>query len=689
VNHRRLTQIDWSIIAALAAGVFILYAQTLRFEFVNYDDDQYVFENPHIASGLTWENVRWAFTSGYASNWHPLTWMSHMLDVELFGMSPAGPHGVNAAIHGLNAVLLFIAFLRMTGQRWPSAAVAAIFAVHPLRAESVAWISERKDVLSGLFFFLTLLLYERFVRARTWRSYLAVAVSLALGLMAKPMLVTLPFLLLLLDFWPLRRFDRWHDLARLSVEKLPLTLIAVASSIITFLVQRASGAVSQLSSISLTGRICNAIVSYAYYLRDVFWPAKLTFFYPHPDSFPAGSISAENLWLSVILLTAITIAALLTLYRAGWFATGWFWFVGTLVPVIGIVQVGAQARADRYTYVTTIGISIVVVYAANSMARRWLWLKPLFATLFFVAIAGLGVRSFWQIGTWRDSLTLTSHGISIDQNNYAAFNNLGHALDEAGDAVAAEAAYREVLRIRPEDTIALNNVAVRLAARGETREAISLYRAAIRRDPGYTPAIVQLANLYARERRFDAAISLYEQAIERDPTAADAHHNFAATLAEMGRVNDALEPWQRAISLRPNYADAYHGYGLAMVILGRPLDGIANLEKALTIAPDRIETLLRLSWIYATHPDPQLRNTERAELLATTALDLAPHPSATLLDTAATAAAAVGRFDTAVALADRAIAAASDPPLAAEITARKSLFLAGKPYIQGRKDAPR
>ncbi len=687
MNDRKLTRIDWSIIAALTAGVVLLYAQTLRFAFVNFDDDQYVFENPHVTSGLTWPNIAWAFTTGHASNWHPLTWMSHMLDAELFGPSAAGPHGTNFVLHAATAALLFMALRRLTGARWSSAIVAALFAFHPLRAESVAWVSERKDVLSGLFFVLTLICYERYARGRAIGRYALVALMLALGLLAKPMLVTLPCVLLLLDFWPLRRMRSVADFTSLFIEKTPLFVVCMGSAVATYIVQNAGRAVSRFDSMGPGPRLSNAGVSYISYLRDTFWPSGLAFFYPHPYSYPGGSIGLPLLLGSLTILLILTGVAVAAIRRAPWMAVGWFWYLGMLVPVIGIVQVGTQSHADRYTYLPVIGVTIALVFTIAAVVRD----RPVGRTVAGVFAVGslvvMSVMSFRQIGTWRDTQTLMRHALAVVPNNYAAHNNLGHELDQLGDSVGAEQEYRAVLHIKPDDAIAMNNLAVRLAARGEVREAQALYRAAIGRDPAYAPAYIQLGNLYAREGRRDDAINLYEQSIVRDPTLPEAYHNLGVSLAEGGSFVAAIDNWRKAIELKPDYADAHHAYGLALIVVGQTRTGIDEMKRAIELDAGRVDTRLRLAWTLATHPNAEFRDPAAALVLARQARELSPAPDATLLDTLAAAEAAHGEFSAASQTAAAAVAAAGDLPLAESIRARKKLYESGKPYTQGRRAA--
>ncbi|MCS7033166.1 MAG: tetratricopeptide repeat protein [Phycisphaerae bacterium] len=676
---------DWLIMAVLAASVAALYTRTVNFEFVNYDDDQYVFENPHIRSGLTFPAIAWAFTSVYASNWHPLTWISHMLDVELFGLSPGGPHAVNLLLHAANACLLYEALRRLTGDRWPAAFAAAFFAVHPLRVESVAWVSERKDVLSGLFWMLTLVAYERYARRATAGGYLTVLGMFVLGLLSKPMVVTLPFVLLLLDYWPLRRFasERW---ARVVLEKAPLLALAMAGSVVTYYAQKAGQTMPDEGAVPLEMRLANAVISYCVYLRQTVWPVNLAVFYPHPSTFIGVRPATGAIIGCISFLASVSVAAVVLVRRAPWFAVGWAWYLGTLVPVIGLVQVGQQSHADRYTYLTVIGASIAAFWSVHAILRRFPgWRVP--ATLGgLIVLTALAVLSWRQVGVWRDSETLMRHAIAVVPNNYLAYNNLGHELVRKGDRAGAEAAFREMLRINPNDVGAMNNIAVELSARGEFAEAESLYRRAMKVNPDFILSYVHLGNLYARRGQHSAARELYQQALARNPDSPEAHHNLAALLAESGDYPAALEHWRTALRLKPDYADALHGYGLGLLVSGRADEGIQMLREALRIEPDRVDTLLRLAWVLATHPQPRFRNPADALRLASRAAELQRQPDAVLLDTLAAARAQNGDFTGAIAAAEEALRLA-DPntTLSQEIRQRLELYRSGRAYVQGAR----
>lgn len=401
---------------SLAAATLLLYGRTAGYPFINYDDHAYVTDNPHVTQGLTWENLGWAFRSGYAANWHPLTWVSHQLDVQLFGMKAGAMHLVSALFHAGNAALLLLVFFRLTGAVGRSAMVAALFAWHPAHVESVAWIAERKDVLSLFFWLLTMLAYQRYATLPGLRRYLLVALFLTLGLMAKPMVVTLPCVLLLLDYWPLQRP---RQVGRLLLEKLPLLALSAAASAITFLVQRTGGAVVSLQGEPLASRLGKALFAYCFYLGKIFWPAEL--FVPYWDDFELTALPLAAAALGLILLTG---AALRYRARCPYLLVGWLWFLGTFVPVIGIVQVGSQSAADRYTYIPSIGLFIAVTWGAADLAARGRAPRSLVGAGAAAVLGACVFLAFRQIGYWRNSETLFQHTLALDPPNLIAIDLL-------------------------------------------------------------------------------------------------------------------------------------------------------------------------------------------------------------------------------------------------------------------------
>ena len=543
---------------ALAVTVLVLFFPASGHEFINLDDTDYVLRNPFVSQGITWEGVGWAFSAMGSSNWHPLTWLSHMLDVTFFGMDAGWHHLVNILIHTLNTVLLFVALSRMTGAFRRSVFVAALFGLHPLHVESVAWVAERKDVLSGLFFMLVLLSYERYIRHGGVGRYLLVAILFTLGLMAKPMLVTVPFVLLLLDVWPLGRTplappvdgsDRkpvpWRHL---FLEKAPLLGLTLGSSAVTYIAQQRGDAISDFVSLSFGLRLSNALVSYVAYLGKTFWPSSLAVYYPHS----LGGLPWWQTTGSFLILIIVTLTVLLRLCRS-YLAVGWFWFLGMLIPVIGVVQVGSQAMADRYAYLPLIGLFTAAVWLAADAVPVNLphraKILGLFATAILTALS-VGARS--QVDYWKDSLTLYNRTLSVTSDNWLIHYNLGLALDERGRSEDAIAHFREALRISPDHAEARNNLGVALEKLGRTDEAITHYREALRLRPNYALAQNNIGVSLKNLGRMEEAVAHFREALRIQPDFAFAHYNIGVSLAKMGRMDEAIAHYREARRLNPD-----------------------------------------------------------------------------------------------------------------------------------------
>ena len=506
-----------AVSVAIAVLITVVYAQARHFEFVYLDDAEYVVENANVLRGVTWDGIKWAFTTGAAGNWHPLTWISHMLDIELYGLRAGGHHVTSVILHIANSLLLFGAVYRMTSGLGKSAVVAALFAVHPLHVESVAWIAERKDVLSTLFWILTVHAYISYVGNPNRKRQLLVTCAFALGLMSKPMLVTLPFTLLLLDYWPLMRITR-ENLAHLSSwiplvrEKIPLFILSAVSIAVTIRVQRSAGAVVAMGQLPFVTRFGNSIVSYAAYLRDLLWPANLAAFYPFHE--PALSSVA----VAALVMVAITVFVMREGPRHPYLLVGWAWFVGTLIPTIGLVQVGDQARADRYTYVPAIGLFMIVVWGISELTSSWRFARATRAILATIVLTACAAVSLRQVGYWRDNISLFTRAIAVTSGNYRAeallgvalsvkgryeeairhyntslkilpgnaetHSNLGSALVDLGRKEEALHEFSEAVRFKPSSPIFHYNLAVMLNEKGRTREAIDELRTSVRLDPG-------------------------------------------------------------------------------------------------------------------------------------------------------------------------------------------------------------
>jgi tetratricopeptide (TPR) repeat protein len=565
------SRLDLWICIGLLIAIFAVYAQVATHAFINFDDPIYVTENPQVRAGLTSDGVVWAFTTFHDSNWFPLTWLSHMLDVQLFGLDSGWHHLINVLLHALSTLLLFIVLRRITGARWPSAFVALVFAIHPLHVESVAWIAERKDVLSTLFWMLTLLAYSNYVRQPTRQRYLLTLFIFCLGLMAKPMLVTLPVVLILLDLWPLRRGVR-------LVEKIPFFIASLASSVIAFVAHQQGGAVATLEVIPVASRIENALITYVVYILKTFWPTHLAIFYPYPlQSLIVPAI------LSAIALSVITVLVVLAYKQRPYLAVGWFWYVVTLLPVIGIIQTGSQARADRYTYIPMIGFTIALTWAAVDLLKPW---HRMLAAL--AAFAGLALLTltWFQVATWRDDISLYRHAIAAVPGNYIAYYNLASALEAQGQTDEAVIQLREAVRARPYYVPARAELGQLLAAQGHTDEALQELQAAIRLRPDDPIAHYRLGSVLGSLGRANEAASEFAETVRLQPNNPDAHYNLALALAQQDHIADAAREFAATIGLRPDDADAHFNLGISLARLGQ-LDGaIQQFNETLRLRPD-------------------------------------------------------------------------------------------------------
>ena len=547
---------DYLICAGLLVSVLIVFWPTLGHEFINYDDFSYVVHNSRVKNGFTWAGIQWAFTSTYASNWHPLTWLSHMLDCQLFGLRPGGHHFMNLLFHAANTILLFLLLRTMTGALWRSAIVGLLFAVHPLHVESVAWVAERKDLLSTFFMLLTLSAYVSYTRQPGWKRYILVILLFTVGLMAKPMLVTMPFILLLLDFWPLDRMvmdgksreQKYAVMKRLVLEKAPLFLLSAVSSVITLFAQ--TSAIWNLADIPLPTRLGNALISYVKYLGLTFWPKNLAIIYPYPDSL--GFL--EILFASVVLII-ISIGVFLAVKKRRYLPFGWFWFLGTLVPVIGIVQVGSQAMADRYTYIPLIGIFIMLSWGGYDFFERFKWSAKIAEITLAGLILILMTLSANQVVHWKNGITLFQHTIRVTSDNYVAHNNLGIALAHRGKRDEASAHFREALRINPIYTHARYNLALNCQNEGKLDEAIVHYRELIRLSPSADGRNNLAVALMARGE-YDKAAEQLLKVIQDDPGHARAYNNYGVILMQKGDTDAARIQFEKSLYFDPNYENA-------------------------------------------------------------------------------------------------------------------------------------
>jgi Tfp pilus assembly protein PilF len=537
----------------LALGTLVLYSPVAQFSFIDFDDDEYVSNNPVTQAGLTCPGLRWAFNGIHVGNWHPLSWLSHMADCQFFGLHAGAHHLVNVAFHIANTLLLFALLRGLTGAAWRSAFVAALFAWHPLHVESVAWVAERKDVLSTFFWLLTIAAYVRYVALskiqdpKSKAFYTLALLGCAAALLSKPMAVTLPFTLLLLDIWPLGRISNFKfqisNCRWLLLEKIPFFLLALALCAVTFLAQHGVGAMSPLA---WSIRLGNVPVAYLRYLGKTFWPADLAIVYPYVYHWPAAAVAG-----AVLLLVLVSALALVLVRRQAWFAVGWFWFLGTLVPVIGFVQVGAQAMADRYFYIPSIGLFIVLVWGVAEYCAGKANGKLLLSLVGGGALAGCVLAASAQIENWRNSASLFLHALSATQNNYVADNALGKAFERAGDNARALALYREAVRIEPRYAVSQYNLGLALIGSGRKDEALEHLAAAAQLDPGNADAQFNLGVFFSQNHRRPDAVRCFEAALAVRPDFAIAHARLAETLLALGKFPEAAAHFRESLRQQP------------------------------------------------------------------------------------------------------------------------------------------
>ena len=576
-----------AISAALVAVTLAAFEGVLSSGFINYDDNLYVTDNVHVREGLDGRSVAWALTATDCANWHPLTWLSHLLDVRLFGLDAGKHHRTSLLLHAANAALLFLLLSRMTGALWRPAFAACLFAIHPLHVESVAWIAERKDVLSTLFWLLTLAAWLSYLESRTVVRQVLVLGLYAFALMAKPMPVTLPFTLLLLDVWPLCRMTlpvRWSSgpLAGLLREKAPLFALSAASCVVTFVAQRGGGAVKTLLDFTFVERLANGVVAYASYLGKAVWPATLAILYPYRH---LGLLTWEVAG-SALLLAGVTAMALRLASRAPYLAVGWLWYLGTLVPVIGLVQVGGQAMADRYTYVPFVGLFVAIAWGLGELARGSRLSRGAAACAALAAVLPLGLVTRTQVGYWADAVALYEHALAVTSDNWLVHNNLGLVLFKRGRTMEAIAHYEEALRIWPDYAEAHFNLGIALGKEGRRLEAIEEYEQALRKRPDLADAHYNLGNELLDAGRPAEAIRHYGDALRLKPDDGEARNNLGNALARLGRLEEAVEQYREALRLSPGLAKAHVNLGLAFLRLGRIPEAIGRFQEALRIQPD-------------------------------------------------------------------------------------------------------
>ncbi|MFC1815002.1 tetratricopeptide repeat protein [Thermodesulfobacteriota bacterium] len=585
----------WICLMLMVATLGV-YGQVRNYAFVDYDDDLYVVENRRVQAGLTKEAMDWAFKTIDAANWHPLTWLSHQLDVQLYGMNPGAHHVTNLIFHIVNTILLFIAFRQISGALWRSAFVAALFALHPLHVESVAQVACRKDVLSTLFWILSMLSYAEYVKRSGVLRYLLVILFFVLGLMAKPMLVTLPFVLLLLDYWPFARFQTiGTDVAvgntqhkkiflHLIWEKVPLFIITAVSCAITFIVQNRSGAVSSLITVPLSARVANALVSYIRYIIKMIWPTHLAVFYPHPGRWPLWQVAGAFLFLVFVSILVIR-----PLKKQPYLIVGWLWYLGTLVPVIGLVQVGSQAMADRYTYVPLIGLFIMIAWGANDILKKWRYKRFVLTAIVSSILSILMVVTWMQASYWQNSIKLFTHAVAVTSDNLMAHNNLGFAFEKEGRAAEAIQHYLEVLKKDPNKANTHNNIGNALLSQGKIAAAKYHYSEALRLNPDHAQAHNNLGNVFSSQGNKEEAIQQYLKALEIVPDYKEAHYNLGNVFLSNGKLDKAIYNYFEALRINPFYAGAHNNLGVALAKQEKIAEATFHFQEALRLAPDYLE----------------------------------------------------------------------------------------------------
>ena len=629
-SARRDVRTAAAISAVLATSVLALYAQTRDFGFINLDDYYLLVHRPIVSDGLSWHGLWWALSSVEA-DWRPLTWLSHMLDFSVFGSDPGPQHLVTAGIHAANGVLLFLALRALTGDLWPSAFAAALFALHPLRAESVAWMSERKDVLSGLFWMLTLLAYAAYGRRPSRTRYALVGAAFVSGLMSKTMLVSLPSVLLMLDFWPLGRLRSARDpvfgavggyspaaaggsarsrlpVSRLVVEKLPLVAISAAAAALTLFAQQGMDAVRSRDELPIAWRIINAPLAYCTYLYQTLWPARLAVFYPHPGMIP-GTRVGDYLWPAAgatVLLATITVLCVAAVRRRPYLLVGWLWYLVTLLPVIGIMQVGEQSHADRFTYLPMIGVYVMAAWGLHDAISHRPALRGPAVVGSALVLVVLAASSWRQIGTWQNSRRLLEQAIAVTDRNYFAHQTLGNALLDSGDFEPAQRHLEEALRIKPDSAYALEQLGALLEQRGDRRAAADSYEKALRLGWKSFYARLHLAAIRRDEGNLDAAIALWTAELQDEPDNAQLRVDLGTALVQQRRYAEAIIHLRRLVELAPNAPEAHNALGVALAKHGQLNEAAVQFEQTLALSPGQPDATRNLHWVRAQGQDQDL-----------------------------------------------------------------------------------
>ena len=675
---------------ALIASTLVAYEPVRHNDFVSFDDYKYITENPNVTNGITANSIVWAFTKIYSANWHPLTWLSHMLDCEIYGLNPLGHHLTNLLIHIANGILLFLLLSKMTGTIWPSAFVAAAFALHPVHVESVAWASERKDVLSMLFWLLTIFAYLYYIKRPNFKRYIPVLFAFAMGLMSKPMVVTLPFVLLLLDYWPLERIRgrRTEDggqlkttVGRLIAEKIPLFVLSAISCLITFIAQKSEGAVVTLERMLLDYRVANVFISYMKYIGKTIWPNRLAMIYP---------LRFKNLYDPTVIICAVlfillTIFCIYTGRHRKYLAVGWLWFVGTLVPVIGLVQIASQAMADRYMYIPMTGLLIIVTWAVKDLVAGRPHLRIIITLLALAGLSALIMITRIQTRYWENSLALFGRTMAVTKNNPFAEANYGYVLYKAGQVNEGIAHLRRAVRRDTTSSAVLDTLGLVLMEQSKFNEAAACFNEVIRQRKNHKPAYFCLGLTLGKQGKYDEAIKYFKKVLEMDPEYPNARVKMGTVLLMAKRPDEAVVCLNEALKNSDDNMEVYVNLAIAYNQLGDFKQSMQNRNKAAELKSDDAEVLNNLAWLLATGGDTSVQDVNRAVIFAERACELTGYKEPGFLDTLSASYAAAGKFAEAKATAEKAIKnakSASQEELAREIEGRLQLYEQGLRYIQ-------
>ena len=592
------TKRDIVIGVALSLAIIIIYWQVQEFKLVYYDDNTYVTEKIHVMSGLTWAGVKWAMSATEAGFWHPLTWLSLMLDRELFNFNAGGFHWTNVILHLINTLFLFALLGAATGAPLRSAFVALLFAIHPLHVESVAWVSQRKDLLCTLFGFASLWAYVKYVKAPGWRRYSLLIIFFTLGLMSKPMIVTFPFVMLLMDYWPLQRIASLKPVStgsipptnhqfvkrkflRLFLEKLPLMALSLIASILVIITEKKAGALTSLADLSIMERCANAIVSYVKYIVMMFWPTHLAFLYPHPATIPLGQITG-----AIILIISITFIIIYAYQRKPYLFVGWFWYLGTLLPVIGLIQVGPPALADRYTYVPLIGLFIMIVWGVLDLTAKWKYKGSFLWTIGLSSVIIFSLLAWLQVGYWRNSITLFERALKVTRGNYIALNNLGDVYIKNGAIDKGISCLEEGIKVNPRFGALYHNIGIGLYAQGNYEKAIEYFKKAQALSFRYDETPRSLGDAYRQTGRVNYAIEAYHQALRINSGNLLAKYGLALVLSGAGRNDEAVKELREILPHDPNNLDVRKALMKIFLATKKNDFVIAEGKEALAIAPD-------------------------------------------------------------------------------------------------------